>query len=69
MNIFSPIKKFLVKIGRIQTTVLMGLIYYLVIGPMAVVYQLLKKEKRSEDSYWIEKEKVEDWERYLKRQF
>lgn len=69
MNIFSQIKKLLIKIGRVQTTILMGLIYYLIIGPMAVIYQMLKREKQSSSSYWVKREKVEDWERYLRRQF
>lgn len=69
MNILFRIKILLVKIGRVQTTILMGLIYYLVIGPIAVIYQLLKRDKQSGDSCWIEREKIEDWDRYLRRQF
>jgi hypothetical protein len=63
------IKKILVAIGRVQTIFFMGLIYYLVMGTMAVLYQLLKREKQLSDSYWIKREKVEEWNRYLKRQF
>lgn len=69
MNIVAQVKKILVNVGRAQTTIFMGLIYYLVIGPMAVVYQLLKREKQPPESYWVEKEKIENWEKYLKRQF
>ena len=63
------LKKMLVRIGRVQTTVFMGLIYYLVIGPMAVLYQMLKQEKHTGDSYWVKREEIADWERYLMRQF
>ena len=69
MLTISPIKNVLVAIGRIQTTILMGALYYLVIGPMAVLYQMLKQEKHTGDSYWVKREEIADWERYLMRQF
>lgn len=92
MTLWLYLKKIFIAIGRVQTTLLMGLFYYLVLGPMAVVYQALRKKREvfdlfesedsaeserpeglrpewAESSYWIEREEIKDWEKYLRRQF
>lgn len=69
MDIIKKIKQILIKIGQIQAVILMGVIYYLIIGPMAIIYQLFKKKEKKKNSYWIKKEKITDMETYLKRQF
>jgi len=67
--IWQPIKTLLIKIGRIQTVIVMSVFYYLILGPMAILYQLFHRQKQSGQTYWIKKEPIEDMELYLKRQF
>lgn len=63
------IKKILIKIGRIQTIIIMSFFYYLILGPMAILYQIFNRQKQSGETYWIKKEPVKDMEIYLERQF
>ena len=63
------IKKILIKIGRIQTMIIMSLFYYLILGPMAILYQIFNRQKPSEQTYWIKKEPIKDMDLYLTRQF
>jgi|GEM_PF-6594822 len=63
------IKKILIKIGRIQTVIIMSLFYYLILGPMAILYQIFNRQKKSGQSYWIKKEPIKDMDLYLTRQF
>lgn len=68
-SVWSITKTALAKISRVQAALLMGLVYYLIIGPVAILYQLLQRNKEERKSYWVKKEKIEDMEVYLKRQF
>lgn len=65
----NGVKNILIKIGQIQASILMGIIYYLIIGPMAMLIQLFHVEKRSKETCWIKREPIEDMSTYLKRQF
>lgn len=62
-------KQTLIFIGKIQTTILMGIVYYLIIGPMALIYRLFRVEKQTGKTYWIQKEHATDWDTCLRRQF
>ena len=68
-SIWQPIKSTLIKIGRIQTVIIMSLFYYLILGPMAILYQLFHRQKQSGETYWIKKEPINDMDLYLTRQF
>lgn len=63
------IKKILIKIGRIQTMIIMSLFYYLILGPMAILYQIFNRQKQSRETYWIKKEPIQNMDLYLTRQF
>jgi len=67
--IWQPIKTLLIKIGRIQTMIIMSIFYFLILGPMAILYQIFNRQKQSGNSYWINKEPIKDMELYLERQF
>lgn len=68
-NLLVLLKNVLLKISLVQATILMGVVYCFVIGPMAILYQLFRQEKKSEKTYWIKKESITDMKLYLKRQF
>lgn len=63
------IKKILIKIGRVQTMIIMSLFYFLILGPMAILYQIFNRQKQSGETYWIKKEPIRDMGIYLERQF
>lgn len=67
--VWSPVKKLLVKIGRVQTVIIMVVIYFIVIGPMAILFQLFHRQKPSGKTYWIKKDPITDMDLYLIRQF
>ncbi|MBI5357148.1 hypothetical protein HZB78_06090 [Candidatus Collierbacteria bacterium] len=67
--IWQPIKTLLIKIGRIQTMIIMSLFYYLILGPMAILYRIFNRQKPSGQTYWIKKEPIKDMDLYLTRQF
>lgn len=73
MKVFSSwlntIKRILIRVGHVQTVVVMGVAYYFIIGPMAVLFQLFHRQKPSAKSYWIKKEPITDMDFYLKKQF
>ena len=68
-SIRQTVKSVLIKIGRIQTVIIMSVFYYFILGPMAILYQLFHRQKQSGETYWIKKEPVKDMEIYLERQF
>lgn len=63
------LKVILLKISVVQATILIGVVYCLVIGPMAILYHYFHQEKKSKKTYWAKKEPISDWKLYLKRQF
>lgn len=64
------IKKFLIKISHVQASIIMGLVYVIFIGPIALLFQVFHKEKASGNkSYWIRRSKISDMRTYLIRQF
>lgn len=67
--IWQPIKSLLVKIGRVQTIIIMAVVYFIVIGPMAILFQIFHRQKLSGKTYWIKKEPITDIDLYLTRQF
>lgn len=68
-SFWNFIKKSLVKIGQIQASIFMGVVYYLIIGPTALLYQLFQTNKKTKETYWVKREHIEDFGLYLKRQF
>lgn len=69
-SLVEHVRTVLIKVGRIQTVIVMVLIYFLFFGPMAILYQFfhLSKNKRF-NSYWIKRNDIDDIDLYLKRQF
>ena len=67
--IWQPIKSLLVKIGRVQTVIIMAVVYFIVIGPMAILFQIFHRQKLSGKTYWLKKEPITDIDLYLTRQF
>jgi len=67
--IWQPIKSLLVKIGRVQTIIIMAVVYFIVIGPMAILFQIFHRQKPSGKTYWLKKEPITDLNLYLTRQF
>jgi len=67
--IWQPIKSLLVKIGRVQTIIIMAVVYFIVIGPMAILFQIFHRQKLSGKTYWLKKEPITDIDLYLTRQF
>ncbi len=68
-QMLQKIKRVLLTIGRMQTIILMGFVYYLVMGPMAILYQLFKQKQQTKRSDWVKREIIQDWDTYLRRQF
>ena len=68
-SIWQAVKSLLVKIGRAQTAIVMAAIYFVIIGPMAILFQIFHRQKHSRQSYWIKKEPITDMNLYLTRQF
>lgn len=67
--VWSPVKKLLVKIGRVQTVIIMAVVYFVVIGPMAILFQIFHRQKSSDKTYWIKKDPITDMDFYLRKQF
>jgi len=67
--IWQPIKSLLVKIGRVQTIIIMAVVYFIVIGPMAILFQIFHRRKTSGKTYWLKKDPITDMNLYLTRQF
>ena len=67
--IWQPVKSLLVKIGRVQTVIIMAVVYFLIIGPMAILFQIFHPQKPSGKTYWLKKEPITDIDLYLTRQF
>ena len=67
--IWQPVKSLLVKIGRVQTVIIMAVVYFIVIGPMAILFQIFHRQKPSGKTYWLKKEPITDLNLYLTRQF
>jgi len=67
--IWQPVKSLLVKIGRVQTVIIMAVVYFIVIGPMAILFQIFHRQKLSGKTYWLKKEPITDIDLYLTRQF
>ncbi|MBI2309922.1 hypothetical protein HYU89_03400 [Candidatus Collierbacteria bacterium] len=67
--VWSPVKKILIKIGRVQTVIIMAVVYFLIIGPMAILFQIFHRQKHSGRTYWIKKDQITDMNLYLTRQF
>jgi hypothetical protein len=74
-KLLSPLNKIWFKfgnfLGKIISPVIMGIIFFLVVTPIAILMRLLKKDliniKFNKDrSYWIEKDKVKS---KMKNQF
>jgi len=63
------LKKILLFIAKIQTSIIMIATYYLIIGPMAILFQIFHRQKLSGKTYWIKKEPITDIDLYLTRQF
>ena len=68
-QLLNSAKKILIRIGRIQTMIIMSLFYYLILGPMAILYQIFHRQKQSGQTYWIKKQPIQDMDLYLTRQF
>lgn len=68
-SIWRPIKSLLAKIGRIQTAIIMTAVYFIIIGPMAILFQIFHRQKPAGKTYWIKKEPVADMDFYLRKQF
>lgn len=61
--LLSPLSKvwykFAIYLGVVTNTVLLSVIFYLLIAPLAIVKKLVtKKKKGSGSSYWIHKKRV-----------
>lgn len=67
--VWSPVKKLLVKIGRVQTVIIMAVVYFVIIGPMAILFQIFHRQKPAAKTYWVKKETITDMDLYLTRQF
>ena len=67
--VWSSVKKILVKIGRVQTVIIMAVVYFLIIGPMAILFQIFHRQKQTKKSYWVGKEMIKDMGLYLTKQF
>ena len=67
--IWQPIKSLLVKIGRVQIIIIMAVVYFFIIGPMAILFQIFHRQKSSGKTYWLKKEPITDLNLYLTRQF
>lgn len=67
-KIFSWWMVFVKFLGKINTFILLTLVYFILIGPIAVFFKIIKKDfldvklSSSEGSYWISKqtEKLEE---------
>ena len=66
-KLLSPLNKIWFKfgnfLGKIISPVIMGIIFFLVVTPIAILMRLLKKDLinikfNNDRSYWIEKDKV-----------
>lgn len=58
LKIWDAIQRILRAIGMIQTAIILGLFYYLILGPFAILYKLsrlLVKIPKNPKSYWIKK--------------
>ena len=74
-KLLSPLNKIWFKfgnfLGKIISPVIMGIIFFLVVTPIAILMRLLKKDLinikfNNDRSYWIEKDKVKS---KMKNQF
>jgi hypothetical protein len=65
----QSIKSLLVKIGRIQTVIIMAVVYFAVIGPMAILFQIFHRPKNYKISYWVKRKKINDANLYLTKQY
>ncbi len=68
-SIWLQIKSLLVKIGRVQTVIIMAVVYFVIIGPMAILFQIFHRQKPAGKTYWLKKEPITDMNLYLTRQF
>lgn len=67
-------KKFARRLAIIQTTIILSLFYFLMLGILAVVIKFLRKDLldkkwKKNKSFWMEKEKVSIDMESAKRQF
>lgn len=61
-KLFQKWKSFALKVSKVQTIIVLSLIYFLVIGPSSLILFLLGKDflrlrSKSESSFWVEREK------------
>ncbi len=68
-SVWRPVKSLLIKIGRVQTVIIMAVVYFAVIGPMAILFQIFRRPKPDAKTYWVKKEPITDMNLYLTRQF
>lgn len=68
-SLWRPVKSLLVKIGRVQTVIIMAVVYFVIIGPMAILFQIFHRQKSVDRTYWVKREPITDIEFYLKKQF
>lgn len=57
--------------GRVNSALLLTVFYYLILGPVAVVFQIVKvfKVEKKTKSYWIKRTQEQETEETLRRQF
>jgi len=66
------LKKFGTALGKIQTTLIMSFLYYFLLAPIGLIFQLVTLIKKAftlkPQSYWVERDYQEDLKN-IKNQF
>lgn len=74
-NLFSCWMMFVRFLGKINTFILLTLVYFLIIGPLAIFFKLIKKDlldtkfPDSKKSFWIKKQRKVLKEKDYEQQF
>lgn len=68
-SIINQTASVLTAIGRVQSTLIMGLVYFLIIGPMAIIYQISRRKEKNKKSCWIRRKIPRNLNQYLENQY